>query len=183
MDGDKQTEGHVPVGLVGGFKLLDKFTAQWEQLHRVSETNIDKSRLVVDKLSRIDGNCKALKVALGSITSCYKALHELDNQISSICCDINSMENTFRELEECLSLLGQQKEQLECERFIRQCEGEYEANVQKEQIRAELRRDQLMSEHLQRVHDFEMRQQEALDERRLVLEKEIEAEKARHMRR
>uniref|UniRef100_A0A6G1S792 Uncharacterized protein n=1 Tax=Aceria tosichella TaxID=561515 RepID=A0A6G1S792_9ACAR len=184
MSSNRQAnEGHVPGGLAAGFKLLDKFTAQWEQLHRVSVANVDKSRMVVDKLSLLDKNFKARLSALNSIISSYRSLSELENQIARISCDINGLENTFIEIEQCLALLGEQKEQNNCDEFIRQCEGDYEAQVQREKIRTELRRDQLMSEHLQRVHIFEQQQQQALDERRRVLTEEFEAEKARHMKR
>jgi hypothetical protein len=182
MNIDRRGERHVPEGLVAGFKLLDKFTAQWEQLHRVSETNIGKSKIVVDKLSLLDQNCKARLDALDSISSGYKSLSELENQLSGISCDISSLENTFKKIEQCLSLLAERKERVDCDEFIRQCEGNLEAQIQREQIRTELKRDQLMSEHLQRVQNFEKQQQRALDERRKVLTEEFEAEKARHMR-
>lgn len=183
MGSDGKDLGHVQRGLVAGFKLLDKFTAQWEQLHRVSQTNIEKSRVVVDKLSLLDKNCKARLDALDSITLSYKSLSELESQISSISCDISNLENTFVEMEKCLSQLRERKEHLDCEQYIRQCEGNYEAQAQREKIRTELKRDQLMSEHLQRVREFEHQQQQALDERRKVLTEEFEAEKARHLER
>lgn len=170
-------------GLVAGFKLLDKFTAQWEQLHRMSEANIDKSRIVVNKLSLLDNNCRARVDALDSIISSYRSLSELENQISSISCDISNLESIFVEIEKCLSFLTERKEHNDCEEYIRQIEGNYEAQVHREKILTELRRDNLMSEHLQRVQEFERQQQLALDERRRVLTEDFEAEKARHMKR
>lgn len=181
MGNDDQSEGRVPGRLVAGFKLLDKFTAQWEQLHRVSETNIEKSRLVVDKLTQLDKSCKLRLEALDNFISNYKGLSSLERQISSISCDISNLENTFIKIEQCLSQLAEKRELDNFEAYIRQCEGNYEAQVQRENIRTELKRDQLMSEHLLRVCDFERKQQEALDERRRMLTDDFETEKASHI--
>ena len=182
MDPDRRI-GHVPEKFRAGFKLLDKFSGQWEQIHRASERNISKSRLALDKINSLGRHSIERLKVLEDFISSYQALSKLDEQITNISCDLNNMESSFIKIEECLSALAMRNEETNCERFIRDYEGNYEALAQREKIQSELARDRLMSEHLQRVQQFESIQQQALEERRKVLAKEFEAEKARYLER
>lgn len=186
MDTEKyrqRPDKHVSplVEYTAGFKLLDKFTAQWEKLHSVSEITVNKSKRALDLLNQHDRDCKTRLVALDSFITSHKTLTTLEDQITSINCDINSLAVVLNKIEECLSVLADRKQQIECDEFIRRCEGNYEALVQREKIRSEVRRDELMAEHLRRVQNFEKNQQESLEERRKVLKDQFDVEKARHL--
>lgn len=173
--------GHVPEKFTAGFKLLSKFSGQWEQIHRASERNISKSRLALDKINSLGRHSIERLKATEDLISSYQALSKLDEQITNISCDLNNMESSFIKIEECLSALAMRNEEINCEKFIRDYEGNYEALAQREKIRTELARDRLMGEHLQRVQQFDTMQQQSLEERRKVLEREFEAEKARYL--
>lgn len=172
---------HVPDKFTAGFRLLDKFETQWEQIHRMSEGNAEKAKIALTKLNSIDQSCARRLDALNKFMMGCKSLANLDEQINNISCDLKKLESSFIKIEEQLLLLRVRKEQMNAERFIGDVEGNYEAQVKQCKIQAEIRKDKLMDEHLQRVQDFEREQQQQLEERRRVLEKEFEEEKNRYL--
>lgn len=181
MDATNQPDEHVPEKFLAGRKLLDKFTGQWEQLHRASESNINKSKSAIDKLNTIDRSCMDRLNAMENFVSSYRGLSGLEQQINNISCDLNNLERSFIKIEEYLLQLAERNEMASCEKFLHEYRGNYEAQAQMAKIQSELARDRLMAEHLQRVQDFERHQQQALDERRKVLGREFEAEKLRYL--
>lgn len=181
MDAAHQIDGHVPEKFTAGRKLLDKFMAQWEQLHRANECNIHKSKLAMEKLKDIDRCCKERLSAIENFVTGYKSLAALEQQINNISCDLSNLESSFIKIEEFLTQMAERNERAECEKFIREYRGDHEAQVQMAKIQTELARDRLMAEHLQRVQDFERNQQQTLEERRKVLAEEFEAEKVKYL--
>lgn len=166
-----------------GFRLLDKFKVQWEELHHVSESNVQKTHSVMSKLDAVGKNCSNQLEAFDIFTQGFKSLSSLEEQINNIHNDLEVLEGTFMKIEECLSTLMRDKVEREAEQFARDCEGNCEASMQREKIHFEIRKNQLMSDHLIRVQDYESDQQKKLAERRLLLKKEFEEEKNRYIRR
>jgi len=178
------SERHVPlppVQFASGFRLLDKFKAQWECLHRYSESNVSKVQSTVQKLETIEKSCSRQLEALQAFSTGFKSLARLDEQIVSIQNDFAALEATIVKIEESLIQMTQEKEKRDFEKYIRSIEGNHEALMQREKIESELRRDRLMSEHLKRVQKFEEEQQRELEERRVVLERQFEEEKKQYL--
>lgn len=180
MAANKQ-DRHVPGQLTASLNLLEKFTGQWEQLHRTSESNINKSKTAIGKLLILDQCCKKRLLATNDFATSYKTLSVLGDHIDNIECDLNSLEKSFIELEECLSKLARLNEQTNCEKFIRECKGNFEAQAQLLKIQTEISRDRLMAEHLKRVQLVEHEQQSRMNDRRAILKNEFEAEKRRYL--
>lgn len=162
-------------------RLLNRFQNQWEQIHSNSVNNIDKARLVVKQLDRIEQSCSERSEALSSFIQGYKSIVDLNNQIDIIICDIQNLERYFIELEENLLRLKSFKEKTATEDYINRVEAEYEAQVRDQKALSEVRRDRLMSEHLERVQAFDKEQLRALEEKRLILGKEFQEDKNRYL--
>lgn len=177
-------ERHVPpqpVQYAAGFRLLDKFKTQWEELHQASESNIKKTQLAIRKIHDMDKKFSIQLESLESFINGYKSLSNLEDQIGNIQGDLTKLEHSFVEIERCLFILTEEKQKRDTDKFLKMCKGNLETQIQREKVDSELRKDKLMSEHLQRVQNFESQQQNELRERRLLLEKEFQEEKNRYL--
>lgn len=119
--------------------------------------------------------------SLESFINGYKSLSNLEDQIGNIQGDLTKLEHSFVEIERCLFILTEEKQKRDTDKFLKMCKGNLETQIQREKVDSELRKDKLMSEHLQRVQNFESQQQNELRERRLLLEKEFQEEKNRYL--
>lgn len=173
--------GHVSDKYTAGFRLLNKFEAQWEQLHGTSERNANKAHIALAKLKGLNQSCSRRLDAINMFNESYKSLSMLEERINNISCDLSKLEEYIVVIEEYLITLKDIEEQNDANRFILSINGNHEAQVQQEKIQSELRKDRLMTEHLKRVQDFESNQQSLLEERRRVLERQFEEEKSRYL--
>lgn len=175
---DNSTKGN---NMRASVKLFDKFQTQWQQIHSNSVNNLQKAKIVIEKLDRLEQNCSERSNALNSFIHGYKSIGELNNQIDNINCDIENLERCFTQLEDNLIILKAYKEWRASEDFINRVEAEFEAKVRDQKALSEIRKDKLMSEHLERVQAFEKDQLKVLEEKRLILEKEFQEDKNRYL--
>lgn len=162
-------------------RLLDRFQGYWEQIHSNSVNNVDKAKFVIKQLNRIEQSCLQRSEALYSFIQNYKSIGDLNQQIDIITCDIQNLERCFTQLEESLLELKILKERTVTEDYVTRVEADYEAQVRDQKALSEVRRDRLMSEHLERVQAFDREQLRALEEKRRILDKEFQEDKNRYL--
>lgn len=164
-----------------GFEILDKFQSQWELIHKQTMSNVNKAKMALTKLNSVEQSCTKRLCAMDSFVSSYKSIYQLEEQINNISCDLEKLENYFVKIEDQLLILKARKARLDTERFIKETEKSLEIQIQKETSLSESRKDKLMAEHLARVHDLELMEQQKLEERRQILERQFEEEKKKYL--
>lgn len=170
-----------PDRFTAGFKLLDKFQRQWQQIHSSSQINVNKANLVLDRLDSVERSCARRLQALDNLATAQRTLSKLDGHMQSIHSDLRNLENSFTQIEELLLVLKSHKERADGQQYMdtmeRQCDGRVGELVRL----SDARKEKLRADHLQRVGAFEEEQQRELEERRALLARAFEEEKSRYL--
>lgn len=95
-----------PVQFAAGFRLMDKFKSQWEELHNSSEMNVLKAQSVVSKINAIELKCSQQLNAVDSFKQSCQSIPKLQDQIADIQRDLSKLEQNFVKIEECLFVLA-----------------------------------------------------------------------------
>lgn len=164
-----------------GFRLLDKFQYQWEQIHSKSEQNVIKANMALDKMNSIDQNTVKHMVALDSFFFNYKSMQKLNEQIDTIESDLKLLENNFGQIEDLLIVLKNFKENLEVKKYVDEMESNYQLQASGQKTLSNVRKERLKLDHLERVEAIEKEQERELQERRKILEQAFQEEKSRYL--
>lgn len=165
-----------------GFKLLSKFQNQWTQIHSQSEKNTSKARHVLVEIDQLDKAFGERQTALDELKNSHKFLVKIQDQIDCLTTDICALEGCFEKIEDYLTVLKSKKESSDTEVYIEKLKIEYEHLAAEHNEASQMRKNNLKSEHLARVDEFDEEQQREFEERRHVLEKAFEEEKTLYMR-
>lgn len=164
-----------------GFRLLDKFQYQWEQIHSKSEQNVIKANMALDKMNSIDQNTVKHMVALDSFFFNYKSMQKLNEQIDTIESDLKLLENNFGQIEDLLIVLKNFKENLEVKKYVDEMESNYQLQASGQKTLSNVRKERLKLDHLERVEAIEKEEERELQERRKILEQAFQEEKSRYL--
>lgn len=163
------------------FRLLDKFQTQWEQIHIKSEQNVIKARVASKKLASVERKAARHLEALDEFIRSCKCFNMLEENISNIENDLKTLESSFAQIEDLLTILRNHKEHNITVQYVDTLTANSRLQISERKNISKSRRDKLKSEHLERVEVFEREQQKELEERRKVLERAFEEEKNRYL--
>lgn len=166
---------------VAGFRLLDKFQNQWEQIHSKSEKNVIKAKTAFSKLLLVEQSTARRLQALDELNGGFKLLSKLDDQINNIHSDLEVLEERFVQIEDLLIVLKNNKESNNTAQQLDTLSANYTAQVHEIKTMSRVRRAKMKQDHLKRVELYEKRQQKDLEERRIILERAFEEEKNRYL--
>lgn len=105
---DDQRPGHEGL-FTAGFKILDRYHGQWQQLHTKSENNVRLAGQVSQRLDLLDRVSRNRLDALTSLDVHYRSLVLFEKQLGDISGNLGKLETSIAHIEELLSILRARK--------------------------------------------------------------------------
>lgn len=170
-----------PDGYLAGFKLLDRYQKDWQQIHSNSVSNFARVKLVSQKIESLEDSADRRIRSLDDLNTCCKSLKTMNDQVSIIENDLIQLEKTIPMIETILTDLRDKKEQQDCANIEKEMEARLNERKRDLLEDSKLRKEKLKWEHNKRLEVHEQKQLEVLDERRHILEKTFEEEKKRYL--
>ncbi|EZA51223.1 dysbindin protein homolog isoform X2 [Ooceraea biroi] len=153
-----------------GADILHHFQLQWNELHELAEENAGKAQeadvsisSIYEKLQQEWNNVTCLNNTLAYIPKINNAIQDLMDQIGNL-------QEMFEEVEGALYRLEDLNEMLDLQ--SRQLDHRFQLAMYKEKKLIELNnfKTKLTNDHIQRVSQYELKQQKKLKERRETFE-------------
>lgn len=175
---------HEPrIDFAVGFKLLTKFQSQWEQIHAVSEKNVEKAQEALSKLEKLEQKCDRQLQAVEIFISSYKSISKLDEHINDIGTDLKLLEGAFSKIEDLLTVLKNHKENVETNEYVDKMKADFNFRTKEIHRHQNVRKEEIKIDHARRVEDIEREQLAEIELRRHLYEKAFEEEKSRFLER
>ncbi|EFN76857.1 dysbindin protein homolog [Harpegnathos saltator] len=153
-----------------GADILHRFQLQWNELHELSEENAGKAQEADTLVSSIHEKLQHEWDSVTCLNSTLAYIPKINNAIQDLMDQIGNLQEMFEEVEGALYRLEDLNEMLDLQN--RQLEHRFQLAMYKEKKLLELNnfKAKLANEHIERISQYELKQQKKLKERRETFE-------------
>ena len=159
-----------------GADILHRFQLQWNELHELAEENTGKAQEANNLIGTIYERLEEEWKNITCLNSTLAHIPKINNAIQDLMDQIGTLQEMFEEVEGAIYRLEDLNEMLDLQN--RQLDHRFQLALYKEKKLAELNiiKAKLANEHIERVSQYELKQQKMMKERRETFEEVFKEE-------
>ncbi|XP_034173364.1 dystrobrevin binding protein dysbindin [Osmia lignaria lignaria] len=159
-----------------GADILHRFQLQWNELHELAEENAGKAQEANNLIGTIYERLEEEWKNITCLNSTLAHIPKINNAIQDLMDQIGTLQEMFEEVEGAIYRLEDLNEMLDLQN--RQLDHRFQLALYKEKKLAELNiiKAKLANEHIERVSQYELKQQKMMKERRETFEEVFKEE-------
>ena len=159
-----------------GADILHRYQLQWNELHELAEENAGKAQVADKLVGTIYEKLEQEWRDITCLNSSLAYIPKINNAIQDLMDQIGTLQEMFEEVEGAIYRLEDLNEMLDLQ--SRQLDHRFQLALYKEKKLAELNmvKATLANEHIERVSNYELKQQKMMKERRDTFEEVFKEE-------